>query len=38
VPVAAGTSLFFDYQHIWWDSGTMTISDGSARATSCGWG
>ncbi len=24
LPIAAGTSLFADYQHIWWDSGTMT--------------
>jgi opacity protein-like surface antigen len=24
LPIAAGTSLFFDYQHVWWDSGTMT--------------
>ncbi|HEY1798981.1 MAG TPA: hypothetical protein VGG57_22905 [Stellaceae bacterium] len=24
LPVAAATSLFADYQHIWWDSGSMT--------------
>lgn len=24
LPVAAGLSLFADYQHIWWDSGSMT--------------
>ncbi len=25
VPIAAGTSLFVDYQHIWWDSGAMAM-------------
>jgi hypothetical protein len=25
LPIAAGTSLFADYQHIWWDNGTMTM-------------
>jgi len=25
LPIAAGTSLFADFQHIWWDSGSMTM-------------
>ena len=34
--IAAGTSLFFDYQHIWWESGTLT-TPAAAPTLNFGW-